>query len=437
MRLSYYGDIISPNITKTPEGYLICKNVPIGRTGEMKYLKRELGAEGNPGDMVNVTRDESVIFDPAALASFEGKPVTSGHPPEDIEPGNWANYTRGHIQNVRRGTDGDSDKIIADLFITDPILINEIENKQKREVSCGYACDYFANDDGTYSQSCIRGNHVAVVDEGRAGKSVCIKDSVQTLSKQTERRIKTMSKHESRLKSVLSLFAGSVRDAKTTDEIEEATENATEAIDCMAKDEAAAPAAANAGGEKAEETADGASVSPALLEAIKGIVKEAIAEASKTTDNAPPPPKSEEKAEDGDGNEIAELLAELTGKKSDGETVGDGDAAEQEEALTVEAETMDDGEMEEVTRDAAIAILKNARPAIAAIKNSVERKRVTDALVKSIREKVDDPMASIMKSTAGAAKKKARDSKTEGTFDMAAQQAAYDKHNPHIKKEDK
>jgi len=103
MRLAYYGDVISPNITKTTEGYLICKNVPIGRTGQMTYLRRELDLDGNPEDTVTVSREASECFDVSCLASFEGKPVTSDHPSEDVDPGNFAAYAKGHVQNVRRG----------------------------------------------------------------------------------------------------------------------------------------------------------------------------------------------------------------------------------------------------------------------------------------------------------------------------------------------
>ena len=35
--LAYYGTEISKHMTDTPEGYLICRDVPIARTGEMTY----------------------------------------------------------------------------------------------------------------------------------------------------------------------------------------------------------------------------------------------------------------------------------------------------------------------------------------------------------------------------------------------------------------
>lgn len=442
MRLAYYGDIISPNITKTPEGYLICKNVPIGRTGEMEYFRRELGLDGNPDEIVIVTRDESEVFDTATLASFEGKPVTNTHPTENVAPDNWAHYSRGHVENVRRGTGEDSNKMVADLFITDPTLISEVENNVQREVSCGYTCEYSALGDGSFSQRQIRGNHVAIVGEGRAGKSVCIKDSVETLKTKSERRTKLMSKKQNNLKSILGLFAGSVRDAKTSDEIEEATENAAEAIDCMAKGgekPTAAPAVEKETKEK-EETKDTApTLSEEMLTAIKGAIAEAVsAELGKMNTVSKDAEKVEEK------DTISELIKELEGKKDDKdcEVNTDNDPAEMEEAVTVEAETMDNdfdatNTASKKAMESAIAILKNARPAIAAIKNADERKRVTDALVQSVYGQLDNSkMTAIMKSATLAAKKNANDSKTAVSFDLEAQQAAYDKYNPHMRKKE-
>ena len=40
--LAYYGTKISEHMTDTPEGYLICWDVPIARTGEMTYRAAEL-----------------------------------------------------------------------------------------------------------------------------------------------------------------------------------------------------------------------------------------------------------------------------------------------------------------------------------------------------------------------------------------------------------
>lgn len=76
--ISYYGYTISPNQIETGEGFLICRNVPIARTGTQEYLGREIGLEGKAADaIVTVYRSSSEVFSEAALASFEGKPATN------------------------------------------------------------------------------------------------------------------------------------------------------------------------------------------------------------------------------------------------------------------------------------------------------------------------------------------------------------------------
>ena len=45
----YFGTRLSENISKRePEGYLICLNVPVARTGTQEYLPSELGLAGMP-----------------------------------------------------------------------------------------------------------------------------------------------------------------------------------------------------------------------------------------------------------------------------------------------------------------------------------------------------------------------------------------------------
>lgn len=170
--LAYFGSRISENMAETPEGFLVCRSVPIARTGAQTYLPEEIGLPG--GAPVSVFRTEREVFSPAALASFEGKPVTLGHPPEDVSPRNAASYARGHVQNVRRGTGPDACYILADLFLTDPALIDRVRGGL-REVSCGYRCVYAGGPRGV-EQRAIRGNHVAVVEAGRAGSRVAIRD---------------------------------------------------------------------------------------------------------------------------------------------------------------------------------------------------------------------------------------------------------------------
>jgi hypothetical protein len=189
--IMYYGSKISENMTRTPEGYLICHNVPIGRTGSMEYYGEEIGLEDKRGQIVKVSRSPDELFSKATMASFEGKPVANEHPSNNIDLNTVSIFTKGHIQNVRK----DGDFLIGDLYITDQGLIAEIENG-KREVSCGYDCLWLPVDDSQYEQKNIVGNHVAVVQKGRAGPRVAIKDAKPEEVK-TERRNKmgSMSKN--------------------------------------------------------------------------------------------------------------------------------------------------------------------------------------------------------------------------------------------------
>lgn len=84
---AYFGSRISDHMIRTPEGYLVCKDVPIARTGIQNYRGMEFGGT-DPNKIYNIERPEAEVFSKAALASFEGKPVVDEHPTEDVKPGN-------------------------------------------------------------------------------------------------------------------------------------------------------------------------------------------------------------------------------------------------------------------------------------------------------------------------------------------------------------
>ena len=119
-------------------------------------------------------RPEEEVFAPETMASFEAMPVTNDHPPDGVDISNIRALQKGHVHNVRRGSGAESDLLLADLIITDPVLI-ELILGGKREISCGYTYELH-EENGKYIQRKIRGNHVAVVDAGRAGARVSIRD---------------------------------------------------------------------------------------------------------------------------------------------------------------------------------------------------------------------------------------------------------------------
>lgn len=216
MANSYYGSRISDNIAETPEGFLVCHNVPLSRVGTQEYLGSEVGKPEL--DIVKVYRRPEEVFKKSAIDSFEGKPVTNDHPPKLVEGGDAMSYLKGVCKNVHRGTGEDSDKVIADLVIYDPTLISLIKDG-KREISAGYTCSY-ADFNGELEQVDIVGNHVAVVGKGRAGSSVAIRDEKPT------RRKKMAKKKQSILDRMFHVF---VNDEDTTPEdIKEAADAVNE-----------------------------------------------------------------------------------------------------------------------------------------------------------------------------------------------------------------
>ena len=103
--MTYFGTRLSENISRRePEGYLICLNVPVARTGPQDYLPSELDLPEPDHRMIPVYRPESEVFSPACVASFEGVPVTDGHPsaPEGVTAQNAWLHQKGHAQHVRR-----------------------------------------------------------------------------------------------------------------------------------------------------------------------------------------------------------------------------------------------------------------------------------------------------------------------------------------------
>lgn len=169
---------LSENISKTPEGYLLCVGVPIARTGVMEYGEGEIPLEAGDDGIIYVSRDSSDIFNKLTMASFEGKSVTVRHPENFVTPRNWKMVTNGTMHNVRKADERDEDGeevLVADLLITDDFTISLVEGGL-REVSCGYEAQYKQTGKGRGRQTDIVGNHIALVEAGRAGPSYAIND---------------------------------------------------------------------------------------------------------------------------------------------------------------------------------------------------------------------------------------------------------------------
>ncbi len=120
-------------------------------------------------------RTPEEVFKPDSMASFAMIPVTDNHPPSPLTAANAKMFTVGMTgENVKQ----DGDYMRNSIMVTVDDVVSKMD-AGKRELSCGYTCDLEMTEgvtaDGEHYdaiQRNIRGNHVAIVDVGRAGTTV-------------------------------------------------------------------------------------------------------------------------------------------------------------------------------------------------------------------------------------------------------------------------
>ncbi|MBO0903807.1 DUF2213 domain-containing protein [Jiella sonneratiae] len=151
------------------DGYLVA-DVRIARAGIYQYAGRELG-RADLG-MVNVYRPPAAVFDARAMRSFALRPVTMDHPATGVSAATWRQHAIGTLgEEIRR----DGIFLRGTAIIHDGAAIETIR-AGKRELSAGYVSSLTWQDtatpEGERAQAVmggITGNHVAVVERGRAG----------------------------------------------------------------------------------------------------------------------------------------------------------------------------------------------------------------------------------------------------------------------------
>ena len=407
-------------MTRTPEGFLVCHSVPICRTGVQEYLPQELGITDHGNGVLNVQREETEVFKPAAIASFEGKPVTDDHPPVGVDASNYASYTKGTVQNVRRGSGADADKLICDLVVYDAALIAKID-AGKREISCGYECKYIERDDGTYEQMDIIGNHVAVVDAGRAGHDVSIRDA-----KTKPEGGKQMAK-----KSILHrMFAAFAKDAEP-----EEVREAARAVD-------AAEAGESPQEEESARTTHDEDVEM-LMQAVSELNRKFDGlSASRAQDDAP--------EDEGDTPKETDALDELEEELEGGDPAPTEDEESEEESVTVPPEQLEEDEdtqeqeTESESNEArpaadkalALSVIRAMKPIIAAMPQAQQR-RASDALTKAVKKAMKTKDSQPMPGGYGALARRKTTDAAAREKEMRAFGENCRKRNPHCKKEEK
>lgn len=177
----YAPEKIGDKQSLTPDGFLLCEEVPVARTGVQIYGPNETPIPVGPDGIVKIIRDEKEVFRPEFLASFIGKAFTIDHPMPSgvgqwtVTPLNWRDHAVGTVFNPRRGEGVMSDFIVADILVTDQDAIAEIQSG-KRQVSAGYNAEYEEIAPGEGRQYDMVANHVALVDAARCGPRCAIAD---------------------------------------------------------------------------------------------------------------------------------------------------------------------------------------------------------------------------------------------------------------------
>jgi hypothetical protein len=298
----------------TPEGFLLCEGVAIARTGEMIYRNGELpGLDYDAQGYLIVSRSPEEVFHPTHIASLEGKSVTWSHPAKDVNPDNVKALEFGACLNVRRGEGVEDDLLMSDILIKERSAI-EYAAKYKPELSEGYRCDYRQTEVGKATQHNLIGNHVALVERGRAGPRVSIRDSSPETIEDTEMSAKSIV---SRMVNLLVAKGVSTADAEAM-----ARDAAIEILD--GREPAAAPAIAAAPAQQRTNDAD----------LISNITK-----AMETTLDA----------------KIAPILADVAAlKTADAKRTKDAEAEEEEEKKRKERAAKDAQSSEEMVGDTII-----------------------------------------------------------------------------------
>jgi hypothetical protein len=161
-------------------GFFEIKKNPISKVGVFPYSGRMIG--GDDADKIYmVYRPAEEIGSDECINSFKLVPFVDEH--HMIGDGAMPAEQKGVHGVIGETVTFEDDTLYANIKVFSESLANLLEGG-KKELSCGYRCEYeFAS--GEYDgvkydaiQRNIRGNHLALVEEGRMGKEVAVLDSM-------------------------------------------------------------------------------------------------------------------------------------------------------------------------------------------------------------------------------------------------------------------
>ena len=168
-------------------GWFEVKANPISKVGVFPYSGRQLGLQGEDADKIfQVLRPPEELSDPECIASFRLVPWIDEHVMLGPEA---QKLTPNAVPAEQKGVQG---VIGEEVFFRDGVLFANIKafsstlasliEAGKRELSAGYRCIYdwtagiWNGQNFDVVQRKIRGNHLALVREGRMGPDVAVMD---------------------------------------------------------------------------------------------------------------------------------------------------------------------------------------------------------------------------------------------------------------------
>lgn len=167
--------------TYDQDGHLHVEVTPISKANVCPYWGREIpDAEAlglDPNRVYRLLRHPDEIA--RGAPTFAGKPLLLGHTPVSADD----HPTEKVVGTIGDGVRFEAPYLVAPLTVWDGEAIKLIETGEQRELSCGYR--YRADmTPGTFDgepydgvMRDIVGNHVALVEQGRAGPDVIVGDS--------------------------------------------------------------------------------------------------------------------------------------------------------------------------------------------------------------------------------------------------------------------
>ena len=205
--------------TKDENGFLTIKDNPIAVAGVFEYLHSELFENGEDR-VVKVYRDFEDLK--AVKDKFSKMPIMFNHK----WVGDESNQVDGAISEDIR-IDEKNLSLISDLTIYNPELVEAIENDKIIELSPGYTGEVveekgrFNGQSYDYRQIPNITNHLAVVENGRAGGSLKIQDSKIKINEREDMKVED-KKFLDTLKRLLK-FSDNEAEVKTEDSDEPKT----------------------------------------------------------------------------------------------------------------------------------------------------------------------------------------------------------------------